>query len=249
VSRVVLLALAFLGQEPPPARDLAPLRKVVLDAAADRKAREEAAATLAADKDGANFLIALAAQGAFPKELEAAVAPAIAKNADFGVRALAGRYFKRPSRDGTFPSLEELAKMKGDPKNGRKVLAAPATGCLKCHRFGDDGGDVGPNLTDIREKYKRPELLDAILNPSAALAFGFETVLLRTKEDQVYSGIVLADGDEIVLKEASGEQRTILASRVASRKPLETSLMPDNLTLGLTAQELADVVELLLSGP
>ena len=55
-------------------------------------------------------------------------------------------------------------------------------------------GDVGPELTRIREKYDRTALLDSILNPSAGIAFGYDTWLVETKAGLLYSGFVLADG-------------------------------------------------------
>jgi putative membrane-bound dehydrogenase-like protein len=229
----------------PPAR-LEALRKTFLDAGAAAREREEAAASLALDPEGGRWILGQAAQGRIPKELSGAVAGAIYRNPDLGVRGLAGDYYKRPARDGTFPSIEELVKRKGSAANGKKVFASAAAGCAKCHLFEGEGGDVGPNLTEIRGKYGKAELLDTILNPSAAIAFGFDAWVFQTKGGEVYSGILLSDGEEILLKESTGEVRTLRADRVAFRKQQQSSIMPDNVALGLTVQELADVAAFLL---
>ncbi len=230
----------------PPAR-LEALKKALLEEGG--KDREEAATALALDAEGGRWLLGLAAQGRLPKELEGAVAGAMFRNADFGVRGLAGDHFKRPARDGTFPPVDELARRKGSSANGKKVFFSASTGCGKCHLFAGEGGDVGPNLTEIRGKYGRPELLDSILNPSAAIAFGYDSWLVQTKGGEVYSGILLSDGEEILLKESSGEMRAIRDYQVAFRKQQKSSIMPDNIALGLTAQDLVDVVEFLLELP
>jgi putative heme-binding domain-containing protein len=243
VARLFLAAL--LLQSAP--EDAAALRRTVLDGKADPKAREQAASRLAADPAGAHFLIGLAAEQRFPKELEPAVSAAIFRNPDFGVRALAGQYFKREGKP--FPPLKDLLALKGDAAGGKKVFFGAAAACSKCHLYEGEGGDVGPNLTEIRQKYDRAKILDAILNPSAEIAFGFETVLLLAADGAVFSGIVLADGDEVVLKEASGNQREIAAAKIRLRKKLDTSLMPDNAAVGLTPQELADVAAFLAGGP
>ncbi len=45
----------------------------------------------------------------------------------------------------------------GDEKEGAKIFFEKgAVACLKCHKVGDRGGEVGPDLSKIAEK-KRPE--------------------------------------------------------------------------------------------
>jgi putative heme-binding domain-containing protein len=244
VTARLLLALLLLQGDP---IDLPALKRTFLDGKADPKARAAAAAALAADREGAHFLIGLASEERFPRELETAVAGPIFRNADFAVRALASRWFKRPAAgDKPMPALADLARLKGDAANGKKVFFGAAAACSKCHLFEGEGGDVGPNLTEIRGKYDRARLLDSILNPSAEIAFGFEAVLLLSQDGEVYSGIVLADGDEVVLKESTGAQRPVPVGKIRVRKKLETSLMPDNAAVGLSPQDLADLATLLL---
>jgi mono/diheme cytochrome c family protein len=48
--------------------------------------------------------------------------------------------------------------------NGRKMFGA--TGCFACHRFGNEGGMTGPDLTGAGRRYSPRDLLDQILNPS-----------------------------------------------------------------------------------
>ena len=225
--------------------DLPALKRTVLDAKADAQARESSAAELAGHREGAHFLIGLASERKLPKEVEAAASEALFRNPDFGVRALAGEYFKRPGKP--LPPIKDLLALKPDPANGKKVFFGAASACSKCHLFGGEGGDVGPNLTEIRQKYDRAKLLDAILNPSAEIAFGFEGVLLLAEDGSVYSGIVLAEADDVILKEATGGQRAVPAAKIRARKKLASSLMPDNAVVGLTPQEIADVTAFLLA--
>ena len=140
--------------------------------------------------------------------------------------------------------------MKGDASRGRAVFFGNTAGCAKCHRFGGEGKDVGPDLSAIRTKYGRPELLDAILNPSAGIAFGYESWIVKTKGNDVLAGFVVADTpDNLVLKDSTGEQRTLPSKDITLRKKQTISVMPDNVALGLNAQELADLVEFLQTAP
>jgi putative heme-binding domain-containing protein len=139
--------------------------------------------------------------------------------------------------------------MPGDVKRGHDVFFGNTAACAKCHKFNGEGKDVGPDLTAIRTKFQKPEVLDSVLNPSAAIAFGYEAWIVKTKKNDVYSGFIIADGEIITLKESSGEQRTIAAKDIVLRKKQTMSIMPDNVALGLTAQELSDLAEYLLKAP
>ncbi len=226
-------------------------RKQFLDENATKRNRDGAARRLADDPDGAKFLLALAAEGKFPKEFRNTVSDRLHKSGDLTVRAMASEYFPRETVGGApLPPIKELAAMKGDAERGRAVFFGNTAACAKCHKFGSEGKDVGPDLSAIRTKFGRPELLDSILNPSAAIAFGYEAWIVKTKQNDVHSGFVIADNaDNVVLKDSAGEQRTIPAKDITLRKKQTLSVMPDNVALGLNAQELVDLVEFLQTEP
>ncbi len=68
----------------------------------------------------------------------------------------------------------------GDAKAGRKVfLESAAASCLKCHAVDGELGDsvpaeVGPNLSGVGLSLNRSELLEALVDPAASIASGFE---------------------------------------------------------------------------
>ncbi|HZZ42351.1 MAG TPA: PVC-type heme-binding CxxCH protein [Tepidisphaeraceae bacterium] len=225
-------------------------RLIVLDKSAAKMDRERAVRRLAADKDGASVLIGMAVEGVFPAEFKLAVAEQLSHNPDLGVRALASQYFPRQTRSGTpLPPISELAKIKGDAERGHAVFAGQTASCVRCHKFNGEGKDVGPDLTAIRTKYARLDLLDNILNPSANIAFGYEPWIVKVKSGEVYSGFIVADGESVVIKESTGELRTLGKDQIVLRKKQALSIMPDNIALGLSAQDLADVAEFLLTAP
>src|SRR6185369_13248045 len=106
----------------------------------------------------------------------------------------------------------------------------------KCHAFAGAGGDVGPDLTAVRTKLGKEAVLDSILNPSAVIAVGYEPWLIETKDGETYSCFILSTGDTIMLKESSGERRSIPAQNIVSRRQQMLSLMPDNIAVGMTPQ-------------
>jgi putative heme-binding domain-containing protein len=87
------------------------------------------------------------------------------------------------------------------------------------------------------------------MNPSAAIAFDYEAWIFTLQNGETLSGFVIADGDTVVIRDITGEQRSMAREEISSRDKLEYSLMPDNLTLGMTPRELVDLAAYLLRGP
>ena len=58
-------------------------------------------------------------------------------------------------------------------ENGRNYLKGKAlfssTGCIQCHRFGDEGGSVGPNLTNIGDRLTLHQLVESLIEPSRSI--------------------------------------------------------------------------------
>ncbi len=117
--------------------------------------------------------------------------------------------------------------------------------CAACHKIEDKGRDIGPDMSKIGLKYDRRALFDSILNPSAGIATGYETFILETEDEMIFSGFIMADGEDIVIRDTSGETHKLPRKNIVSRKQQEISAMPDNIALGLDPQELADLVEFL----
>ncbi|MBK7875358.1 MAG: DUF1080 domain-containing protein [Planctomycetes bacterium] len=209
----------------------------------------EAARALAADKQGGLLLIQLANEKKLPEAARAAAASAIYTNPDIAVRALAVDAFPRTNPAGkALPSAKDIAALAGDAARGAQLFRGAKANCAQCHAFQGRGGDVGPDLTEIGRKYGREALLDAILNPSAAISFGYDTWVVETKDGRFFSGFVLGDGDKLVIKDTNGTRNVIEAGEVESREKQKLSAMPDNVALGLEAQELADLATFLTKG-
>jgi putative membrane-bound dehydrogenase-like protein len=205
----------------------------------------QAALTLAAHPEGGKLLLNLAAAGKLPELLfeEAGLAQKLFANPEREVRVLAGEFFTRAG--GPNLSIQRITALEGRADRGQKLFE---TNCSTCHKIGDTGLDIGPDLKYIRQKFDRVALTDAILNPSGAIAFGYEPVLIKTNDDQMYSGFLLSEGKETtVVKDIAGKQHTIRTASVQEKSMMNTSLMPDPVGMGLQEQDLADVVAYLMA--
>ena len=97
------------------------------------------------------------------------------------------------------------------------------------------------NLTGWAKRQTTDVLLNSVINPSAEIASGFNGTELKTKDGLVIQGLLLSEGDPLIVQSASGLTQMVPKGRVASRKGLGRSLMMSADQLGLSAQDLADI--------
>jgi putative heme-binding domain-containing protein len=110
-----------------------------------------------------------------------------------------------------------------------------------CHKIGDTGVDYGPDLTSFGKQQPSEVIINAILNPSADISHGYEGSEIKTTDGLTIVGMVLSEGDPVIVKCLGGQTQTIAKSRIASLKRLEKSLMYSPAQLGLNAQGIADM--------
>mgnify|MGYP001215290553 CR=1 FL=1 len=139
------------------------------------------------------------------------------------------------------PSTSEILSLKPDVKNGKQQIGR----CYVCHKVGSVGVEFGPTLAGWGSGQDRKTILQAILDPSADLAHGYEGTELLVKGDKRIQGFIQAEGDPVVIRVFGGEDLVIKESDIKSRKNMDTSLMAPASRLGLNAQNLRDIVEYL----
>ncbi|MCA9178104.1 MAG: c-type cytochrome [Planctomycetales bacterium] len=117
--------------------------------------------------------------------------------------------------------------------------------CVRCHKIGDRGGEVGPALTKVASDKNREYLLESILKPNAKIAKNFESIQVRTDDGVAYSGILKRETEDLVeLMTAEGKLLSISKDTIDARKP-GLSAMPEDLHKRLSPFELRDLVEYL----
>lgn len=142
--------------------------------------------------------------------------------------------------------LKELSRYlpKGDPKRGEKLYRNPAKSmCILCHVKGEQGAHFGPDLTKIGAVRSKHDLLEAIVYPSASIARYYELVNIRTKDDEISSGLLLNDGlDKLILAAGPGVEQPIPLGEIIEARYSNFSLMPENLSDILKPKEIADLI-------
>ncbi|MCS6863461.1 MAG: PQQ-dependent sugar dehydrogenase [Gemmataceae bacterium] len=149
---------------------------------------------------------------------------------------------------GSNPRPATILALTGNISRGETLFFNPELKCVNCHKIGDRGTSLGPDLSRIGAERSRTELLDSLLNPSARVDPQYAAFNIRTKDDQTYTGIITRRNDvELVLRDANNREITLDADAVESVRPSRLSLMPDGLLSGLTPQHAADLLDYLAS--
>lgn len=211
------------------------------DSLATKTQQQEALTSLAESPEGRLHLAMLAVKGSFPDSLKAKLPATWTAEGRPAVKHLLVQYF------GAAQDVKEVEvnELQGDAAVG-KIKAAQ--NCLACHRIGDTGNDIGPNLSGISQKMDAPTLVNAMVQPDAAIGFGSEAWLVRLKNGAVLYGLLQSDGPVVTVLDSQGQRFVIPASEVAEKRRVPVSLMPKPTEMGLAAQDLADIRAYLMQG-
>ena len=148
------------------------------------------------------------------------------------------------------PDLDQLLAQiqHANTDRGAEIYQRADLACVSCHSLNGVGGKVGPDLGSSGAFMTPAGILQSILEPSAAIKQGYETVLVTLKDGKILSGTLQRKTEtEALIRDAAG---TIQAVPLTSVETLDTSaisLMPPGLTVNLNPDELRDLLSYLIS--
>jgi putative heme-binding domain-containing protein len=146
-------------------------------------------------------------------------------------------------------ALDKGLKSGRDFDRGRKLFAAGK--CFACHRYDNEGGSNGPDLTGVAGRFSPRDLLESILDPSKEISDQYGAVEVRTADDRVVVGrIVNLNDDEIHINpDMLNPGLTVRVDRklIESMKPSKVSMMPTGLMDTFQEDEVLDLMAYVLS--
>jgi putative heme-binding domain-containing protein len=136
-----------------------------------------------------------------------------------------------------------------DYSNGKKMFSAGL--CVACHRFGNEGGGVGPDLTNLAKRSDYKSILESTIHPSMVVSEQFEQHELTMKDGSIVMGQVVAEENGEYSLVQSGldplNLKKIKVSDVKSKKGSKISMMPGGLINSMNAEELKDLIAYFVS--
>jgi putative heme-binding domain-containing protein len=137
----------------------------------------------------------------------------------------------------------------GDAGRGRALFASTEkAACAACHTVDGQGGKAGPDLRAIGDEFSRRELIEAMLEPSAAIAVGYDATIVETHAGATFSGVIKqSNAEAVALMGADGQLVSVPRATIKAQRGSPVSLMPAGLHAGLSLAEFADLVDYLVS--
>ncbi len=158
---------------------------------------------------------------------------------------------KGPGKTWTTDQLTALGKgsLKGrNFENGRNMFGA--LGCTVCHRFANEGGSVGPDLSSAGAKFSLHDLLESIVEPSKVISDQYANYEVRTKEGNTVGRLMGDDGKDLFVGTNPFDPTQLTAihkADVTNTRMMKISIMPPGLLDRLNQDEVFDLVAYLLS--
>ena len=246
VATKTVTALGYAGGR----RALQMLVPMVTDTKRSIPLRTAAVTGLGRTTAGQRTLLVIVRTGKLPADLNFPAANILLTSRIGVIRNAAAEHLKLPaSKAGKpLPPTAELVRRTGDPARGKVVFEDAGT-CANCHIVQGKGKEVGPDLSEIGTKLARQAMFESILNPNAGILQSYESYVVVLENGQIFTGLITSrTADSIVLKTEDAIVRTIKTADLEeepAKSPI--SLMASDLQKNMTAEQLVDLVEYLMT--
>ncbi|MGH7135685.1 MAG: PVC-type heme-binding CxxCH protein [Pirellulales bacterium] len=166
-------------------------------------------------------------------------------HANAAIRERSGRLLagQTKPRAAALAEYQAALKLRSDPSRGAAVFQRE---CQACHRLGDRGHNVGPNLLSIRNRTPG-EVLANVLDPNREVSPSFQEYVVTLDDGRVLTGMVADEtAASLTLRRAEGIEETVLRQNIDEISATGRSLMPEGFEKKIKPQEMADLIAYLL---
>ena len=162
-------------------------------------------------------------------------------------------YAKGPGRDWT---MEETLPLFEKELSGRnfedgKAMFVAAT-CASCHKMNGEGGNVGPDLSQLGNRFTANDILKSIIKPSDEISDQYAATNFYLKDGSAVMGrLIKQDNDKYYVSQnpfAPDDLTEISKDKVVSTKLSKVSIMLPGMINRLNPDELKDLMAYLMSG-
>ncbi|MBI4324926.1 MAG: c-type cytochrome [Chloroflexi bacterium] len=202
--------------------------------------------------DGASFPKFIAyfrkdALATLTEQERAELAPMITEQTP-AARSVAQRGFVKDWKvEDLLADLDQVGKGRSFQK-GKEAFAAAQ--CVTCHRFGNEGGSVGPELTAISSRFTRRDILESILEPSKVISEQFQNMNLYLKNGDDVTGRIVEETEQkvvLVTNALTNDRTEVKKADIEKRVVSQVSAMPEGLAYVLAKEEILDLLAYLES--
>jgi putative heme-binding domain-containing protein len=149
---------------------------------------------------------------------------------------------KRAAMDRFRSELSTTRLQSANLSNGRRVFNQA---CASCHKLYGEGGTVGPDLTGSG-RTQLDYLLENVVDPSAVMSVEYRLSIVRSKDGEVFNGLVREKTDRTVTLQSQTGLISIEASDIVSMEESPLSLMPEGMLESFGTDDRRDLIGYLM---
>jgi putative heme-binding domain-containing protein len=135
-------------------------------------------------------------------------------------------------------------------EQGKNMYAASM--CSSCHRIRGEGGEIGPDLTQLGTRFSVNDMLESIIEPNKTISDQYASTVLYLKNGRSVVGrLINQDDQKYSISQnpfAPAILRDIPKADVARTELAGVSVMPPGTINGLNEEELKDLLAYLMAG-
>ncbi len=144
-----------------------------------------------------------------------------------------------PDRQRVLTDYSRALQLPRDVKRGKAVFDKQ---CSKCHRLGDQGYEVGPDLLTAKTRADETLLAD-VLDPGNQITVGYGQYNVITVDGRIFSGVLAAEtATSITLRAEEKKDTVVLRKDIDEMVASTVSMMPEDLEKEVTVQDAADLL-------
>jgi putative membrane-bound dehydrogenase-like protein len=194
-----------------------------------------------------HLLVEAIAQKQIPlSAIDAARRDRLVNHADASVRQLAQDALATHSSPDRQQLIEKYAAALNGSLDADRGAVLFGQKCSACHRVGDLGHHVGPDLAGLTQKSPR-YLLNAILDPNQEVDERYETFTASHLDGRIFTGILVSETSSgITLREQEGKTHDLLRSDLEQLRATGKSLMPEGIENDLDLTQMADLIQYIM---
>jgi putative membrane-bound dehydrogenase-like protein len=167
------------------------------------------------------------------------------KHKDKSIAELARKALGKPSSESrakVVADYQSITQLAGDAKRGADVFARA---CAVCHRIGDVGKDIGPDLRSVTDR-SPGGLLTAILDPNHDIDPKYYAYLAVLNSGETLMGVLTSEtATAVTILGMDANPRTVLRQDLQSLRSTGRSLMIEGLEAAINKQDMADLIRYL----
>lgn len=210
--------------------------------------RKSAIDAMLSQTERTSLLLAAIGEGEVrPGDLESADRELLLNHPRQPIREQAADVLGKPTSADRAAVIAEYTAALDEPADITNGQAVFRKVCSACHKIGNEGHVVGPDLTSVANK-SAEDLLIALLDPNREAQPRFASYTILTTDGRVVTGLIASESAEsVTLRRAEGKEDTVRREDIELMKANGVSLMPAGLEKDLSPRQVADVIGLVRS--